>query len=122
MIPDRIYHSIISTQQRYVWQEVGYHVTEIEIVMSPDQKSSVVVALNTPFAPGPECFLVVLDGECLQELGRAYLPKGVNIAGTAHTTWMALDIEEPVTKDPVTEDPVTEDPGSGSVGNVFMSS
>ena len=108
MIPDRIYHSIISTQQRYVWQEIGYHVTEIEIIPSPDGKSSVVVALNTPFSPGPKCFFVVLDGESLQEMGRAYLPGGVNIAGTAHSTWMEVEAEEPV-------EPVTEEPSSGAL-------
>ena len=103
MIPDRIYHSIISTQQRYVWQEVGFHVTEIEIVMSPDGKDSVVVALNTPFSPGKRCFLVILDGESLTELGRAYLPEGVNIAGTAHSSWIEVESAIEPTVGPTTD-------------------
>merc|ERR1711912_70290 len=110
MIPDRIYHSRLSSQKRYVWQEVGYHVTEIEIVHSPDLESSVVIALNTPFSPGPQCFFVVLDGETLQELGRAYLPEGVNIPGTAHSTWMEFENQET----PTTSEPDTNDPNSSS--------
>ena len=27
-------------------------------------------------------------------MGRAYLPDGVNIAGTAHTTWLGVDAED----------------------------
>ena len=27
-------------------------------------------------------------------MGRAYLPEGVNIAGTAHTTWLGVDAED----------------------------
>merc|ERR1711990_550807 len=94
MIPDRVYHSRISSQERYVWQEIGFHVTEIQVVPSASGEESVVVALATPLAmDGSRAFFVVLDGETLLELGRAYLPADVRIAGTAHTTYVFKEQE-----------------------------
>merc|ERR1712156_41004 len=100
MSPDRVYRSKISTLERQVWHEVGYYNSEMAVIDSPDGESCVLFLVCTPFEvteETPTAFLVVLDGENLQELDRAYFPEEIEIPWLAHTTWISDVLENPTT-------------------------
>ena len=90
------------------------------IIENPEVASEcVLMLLVTPFEvteATPRAFLVVLDGENLEEIDRAYFPENVHLPWMAHSTWSLTEREtvpdEPV--DPVTDTPNTEVPSSTS--------
>jgi len=94
----RIYKSKYSTMERWVWHEVGYHCAQSAVVERPDDHETiegesvtdmVVVTVCTPYSDETgKPFFVVLD-ENMVELGRAYLPVGVKIPATLHTTYIS---------------------------------
>lgn len=118
--PDRIYKTKISTKERKVWHEIGYFNSEMAIIENPDVEGEcVLMLLVTPFEvteATPRAFLVVLDGENLEEIDRAYFPENVHLPWMAHSTWSLTEREtvpdEPV--DQVTDTPNTEVPSSAS--------
>jgi len=92
MSPDRVYRSTISTQERLVWHEIGYYNSELAVIESPMNDVCVLLLLCSPFEITPEtptAFLVVLDGESLHELDRAYFSRGCQSAldGAHHMDW-----------------------------------
>ena len=98
----RVYKSKYSTMERWVWHEVGYHCAETAVVERPedfegdfnDSTQTLVITVCTPFSDDTgNAFFVVLD-ENLKELGRAYLPDGVKVPATLHTTFIPRSVEE----------------------------
>merc|ERR1719454_1643589 len=92
----RIYKSKYSTLERWVWHEVGYHCAQTAVSERPENFSAdenesdiVVMAVCTPYSDSTgKPFFLVLDGD-MQELARAYLPDGVKVPATLHTTFIS---------------------------------
>merc|ERR1712062_566472 len=116
MSPDRVYKTKLSTQERKVWHEVGYYDSEVAVIENPEvENECVIMLLASPFEvteETPTAFLVILDGENLEEIDRAYFPEEVKLPWMAHSSW--VEVEKEGGDDPV--DPV--DPSSSTILSV----
>merc|ERR1711972_463235 len=101
MSPDRIYKTKLSTQERFVWHEVGYYNSEVAVIENPEKEGEcVIMLLATPFEVNeltPRAFLVILNGDNLNEIDRAYFPEQVRLPWMAHTTYIDMNVEEETT-------------------------
>merc|ERR1712166_1022053 len=128
MSPDRVYKTEFSTKERKVWQEVGYYNSEVAVIENPQINGEcVILLLATPFeisTETPSAFLVVLDGENLKEVDRAYFPEEVRLPWMAHSTWVDVEqMEEDPNEIPDEEpvEPVTDEIPSSSTTELFLS-
>ena len=110
---DRIYKGNVETKERAVWIEPGFMVSELVVASRPenypirsefDKVKTVIGAYATPCSKedvpdGTEArpFYVILDGEDLNELARAYAPVGEHLPISFHMSWDDWnDVYEPV--------------------------
>jgi len=128
MSPDRVYKTKFSTKERKVWQEVGYYNSEVAVIENPQINGEcVILLLATPFeisTETPSAFLVVLDGENLKEVDRAYFPEEVRLPWMAHSTWVDVEqMEEDSNEIPDEEpvEPVTDEIPNSSTTKLFSS-
>jgi len=93
-VVDRIYHTQISTMERQVWQELGYHMSDPKLVTSPDGQETVLISIATPFELAEtkgqmkKAFVVILDAMTLEEIGRAELSQDVRVCAMLHSYWV----------------------------------
>lgn len=101
---DRVYRTDLETLDRKVWMDNNnYFCAEVSPVEKPEnvehEIETVVVTICTPQERAEDkMFLVVLDGENLNELGRAYLPASERAPVMFHS--MTLDRNEWKSLDP----------------------
>ncbi|CAG5104199.1 Oidioi.mRNA.OKI2018_I69.chr1.g1139.t1.cds [Oikopleura dioica] len=89
LVADRIYHSKISTGERWVWRESGFSPSEPLFIRKPESNNpldGVVISIVSPLEidSRERAFVVILEPEDLKEIARIYFKEDVDIALSFH--------------------------------------